>query len=458
MSITNDKKQAEEDLDQYGVWVKAGPETVDDDTSDLEGFELSDLTDMNIELTSEEEDLLGSLEDDSSSEISEMSLDDIEDFSIPDEETENEPLNLEFDDLEAVERELSEPEPSPSRPFSSGSDTGDILSKIEAELAGIKSELAELKRELSILRPVSAAPKVEKAGTPAEEHPEEEIGFFAEDEDDDETIALTGDELDNILNTADITEEKGESDILPEDLEIDMKSEDEDIISLEEPPAAEESIPVTTPEELAIIDEYNRELDNFGTEDFQISEEDSLDEADVISLPDEAEPSEELNIEDFPAEEAENPLENVEFDLESLQELELEEPAEFEEELEEMEIVPADEDLPDLEMEIPEERLAISPLPPDMDIDSGITELGELEADDLEAEELAVEEFETESLTPERGKESSAIPENLRDEIKSVLQYMDQLLESLPEDKIQEFANSEHFEVYRKLFEELGLE
>ena len=45
----------------------------------------------------------------------------------------------------------------------------------------------------------------------------------------------------------------------------------------------------------------------------------------------------------------------------------------------------------------------------------------------------------------------------LKTEIKSVLSYMDQLLESLPEEKIDEFANSEHYEVYKKLFEELGL-
>ena len=34
---------------------------------------------------------------------------------------------------------------------------------------------------------------------------------------------------------------------------------------------------------------------------------------------------------------------------------------------------------------------------------------------------------------------------------------MDQLLENLPEDKIEEFARSEHFNVYKKLFTELGL-
>lgn len=46
---------------------------------------------------------------------------------------------------------------------------------------------------------------------------------------------------------------------------------------------------------------------------------------------------------------------------------------------------------------------------------------------------------------------------NLKQEIKSVLSYMDQLLENLPEDKITEFAQSEQFEAYKKLFKDLGL-
>ena len=50
------------------------------------------------------------------------------------------------------------------------------------------------------------------------------------------------------------------------------------------------------------------------------------------------------------------------------------------------------------------------------------------------------------------------IPENLKGELRSVLNYMDKLLDSLPEEKIQEFAASDHFKVYKRLFEELGLE
>jgi hypothetical protein len=34
---------------------------------------------------------------------------------------------------------------------------------------------------------------------------------------------------------------------------------------------------------------------------------------------------------------------------------------------------------------------------------------------------------------------------------------MENLLESLPEEKIEEFANSKYFETYKKIFKEWGL-
>ena len=52
---------------------------------------------------------------------------------------------------------------------------------------------------------------------------------------------------------------------------------------------------------------------------------------------------------------------------------------------------------------------------------------------------------------------TTAMSKDLKNEIVSVLSYMDQLLENLPEDKITEFAKSEHFVTYKKLFDELGL-
>jgi len=75
---------------------------------------------------------------------------------------------------------------------------------------------------------------------------------------------------------------------------------------------------------------------------------------------------------------------------------------------------------------------------------------------DAAAEELA------EETAQESAEESTtlakAVPEDLRDEIKSVLAYLDQLLEALPDEKIEEFAKSEYFAVYKKLFVDLGLE
>jgi hypothetical protein len=49
------------------------------------------------------------------------------------------------------------------------------------------------------------------------------------------------------------------------------------------------------------------------------------------------------------------------------------------------------------------------------------------------------------------------IPEELKDELRTVLKYMDSLLDALPDEKIKEFASSDYFAMYKKLFEELGL-
>lgn len=59
--------------------------------------------------------------------------------------------------------------------------------------------------------------------------------------------------------------------------------------------------------------------------------------------------------------------------------------------------------------------------------------------------------------TTESDAEDRTLPDDIKSDIKSVLLYMDQLLENLPEDKIMEFAKSEQFVTYKKLFSELGL-
>ena len=71
--------------------------------------------------------------------------------------------------------------------------------------------------------------------------------------------------------------------------------------------------------------------------------------------------------------------------------------------------------------------------------------------DDLDVPEIAAVNNEE----PLAGGEH--LSSGMKSELKDVLSYMDHLLESLPEDKIKEFARSEHFETYKKLFKELGL-
>ena len=99
------------------------------------------------------------------------------------------------------------------------------------------------------------------------------------------------------------------------------------------------------------------------------------------------------------------------------------------------------------EIEEPAEELSVES--EDLTFDETVSE------EELIADETVEEPFEPAAVEEDTGFD--AIPSSLRSELKSVLSYMDQLLESLPEDKIQEFARSEHFEVYKKLFEELEL-
>jgi len=116
-----------------------------------------------------------------------------------------------------------------------------LLKKIASELSSIRGELSELKKEFSSVRTVS----------PAEDGKHEQSGFFSEEDDEtisltgdeldnilstsedaaktetaaedgeDEAIALTGDELDNILNSADFTEESGTNETVESDFSLD---------------------------------------------------------------------------------------------------------------------------------------------------------------------------------------------------------------------------------------------
>lgn len=55
------------------------------------------------------------------------------------------------------------------------------------------------------------------------------------------------------------------------------------------------------------------------------------------------------------------------------------------------------------------------------------------------------------------GETVQGLPEETRENMKRILGYLDGLFEDLPEEKVKEFANSEYYDLYNKLFKELGI-
>ncbi len=445
--------------------------------------------------------------------------------------------------------------------------TNSILSQIVSELASLKSEITGLRSEFEEIKSKeSQIPQAENSSSS-----EEDTGFFSEDGEDD-TIALSVDELDDILNNVEMVNEGNEeNEGLSEESEDSPKENDfsqpdsESEISAESP--AEEIFEepkISELEETISDDEQNALLDNLSDEESTDAQNDifvpkveeettsetanedtadntagenlSSDEAvfkdeepllssDDLSSDDLS--SDELSIGDFsfddgpknensseiviPEEAAPVDAEDSDDSAETVEEAS--EPKNAEEANEESAaedsfnqynpIENADSDSAPAELSQAETATEetsesaepeifheeTSEEPEEKDAESTVDEPFEFAAEnnsDDEAKNVAISNDElenllapdpsiSESLTDanldylasdsEIGKTesteenpASSIPGNLQKEIKSVLSYMDQLLENLPEEKIAEFAQSEQFETYKKLFKELGLD
>lgn len=471
-----------------------------------------------------------------------------------------------------------------------------MLDMIMKELSGLKSEINSLRDEFQNLKDskpavqeqalpeevaVSESPEAEQ-NTEESQAQEEEIseepeghensGFFDENDSDD-TIALSGDELSNIMNTADITETEenasAQDDIeIPEELpeEFAVKPEDEelsekteenfDILSdeTEETDVPAEEIPEETdflqdktidepasesePKEEAEISfepaenpSEETEIQNEGADDFNEdspfgtidetnsmetepdsglsmnSDEEKLEEPDLdeinmknmeeeISIPkvDELADDTDTPLDDILVESSNSDLINSVDEKETtLPEMPLEEAenAEPAEELSEAQEINAGEETSDENLSPSDEETKIYEdfIAKDPEVSEGISDENidylnddNSEADSDSAEEIGPEEefsepepeVAAESEEPEISDEvipeetasadetsfeteEKQLPDDLKNDVKSVLLYMDQLLENLPEDKIMEFAKSEQFSTYKKLFSELGL-
>lgn len=308
-----------------------------------------------------------------------------------------------------------------------------ILQDIVGQLSALKSEISTLKEDLTNLKNNNAV-----APTPAElgiNTETEDTGFFSSTDGDD-TIALSSDELANILNTSEITEASSE-DYAPAEEQVTEPEVTSDF--------ADESF-----EEPALDLDTDLEEDNFETEviDSELPEEIAIPKVDGLVV--------DSSSTDLMAEDSDNeaPLEINDEVFEELAE-ELPDLTEMSEEgvdteLTEETVIDANKSFDDI-------------FAPDLSIDESLT-AGNLDylSNDENASVTdgeASADYDTTSASSAEGTENSesSIPNELQTEIKSVLSYMDQLLENLPEEKIAEFAQSEQFETYKKLFKELGL-
>ncbi|MDP3178278.1 MAG: hypothetical protein Q8M76_10275, partial [Spirochaetaceae bacterium] len=409
-----------------------------------------------------------------------------------------------FDDVAALEHDLQQESGSPrtsAAPVAPAKPdlSTEILLKIADELSSIRGELISLRTALGGIK-AQAAPEAPREAAEADEAEVPASGFF--DEEEDETIALTGDELDNILNTADFTEvtvEAGEpSEIDSEAAALVPPSDssllDEELLPesgiYEKPAAAIEEIHVASGKGAApelstapIEKGETKSQGDFGQtseelvrpmteapEDTSFLEGESIEELGSPELGDV--PLVEPDLSDFDLEaedltfeprlEIDEELPQVEPGADSLEEIPLlsieEEPAELEEIAEDAEFL---EPLPevdegnatfgDIELhnEIPQES-AIADEP----FDLGIEEPAAPRVSPPTAPPAAQPAIAPKAAAP---RESATGDDRLKTEIRSVLSYLDKLLDSLPEEKIEEFARSEYFDTYKRLFEELGL-
>ena len=554
-----------------------------DSSSENINTEDVDLSDFGIDANAEETPIVQDVEE---AKNKEKVVD--YDLSVGDENTATAPVVNEIkSDVEEAE-EVAEPAAPVAENENKTAVDNSLLQQIVSELSNLKDEMNKLKTNLEEIKHEPAAAAVAAgvaAGAAAaaisndveipEETEEDKGGFFSGDDEDD-TIALSFDELDNIMNTADFSDtveaDENANDSSEESVEIPVEESASEETNAEEPitdePVIEESVitedepiieenqveieadePVDEPaiEEIVAQDTVPLEEENIDDdtiiEESIISSEPEITDTSVISDSTETElenaisSDEATNIEDIDLNEDQN-NDSFDFSNEKLEEPEIDEfipdgnDELFEEESLPDEIsIPKEEDLlvestssdfmdsvkettdeeqvsaeitseeniDEMEIDLPEESEEEITSVTDDDIPTVDKVLSDESEPEVEVETEAEPEIEESFTSVDNFAEETAIEEpvvetpaettyaevdnldntlsdsnlayldktdaetestattDLKQDIKSVLLYMDQLLENLPEEKIVEFAKSDEFVTYKKLFSELGL-
>ena len=531
---TENVETEEVSMDDFGTSFTAEesstPETHDASQENINTEDV-DLSDFGIDADAEETPIVQDVEE---AKNKEKIVD--YDLSVGDENTATAPVVNEIKS-EAVE-EIEEAIPVADAPASNTSNADNsLLQQIVSELSNLKDEMNKLKTNLEEIKTqdngaraaIAAGAAGLAAGAAAAalsdnddidpEKAEEDKGGFFSGDDEDDTIALSFDELDNIMNTAEFSDT----------VEANAES-DEDVTESEEPVIEESSVTIAEPLDDAASSEtdvINPSDDTVIEESVISSEVEAESESDIADNEIENAISDEkdTSLDDINFDEDQN--ENFDFSDEKLEEPEIDEfipdgndelyeneelPDEIsipksddllvesnssdfmdsvKETTDEEEVSPefiaeetSEEDTLDLPSELPD-TLAVdtaeeaddtlgndiiqeeAPVFEEAAVDDDIPTVNKvLNEDETEAASFAevdnLDNTLSESNLAYLDKESEngiSDPANadLKQDIKSVLLYMDQLLENLPEEKIVEFAKSDEFVTYKKLFNELGL-
>ena len=371
-----------------------------------------------------------------------------------------------------------------------------LLQQIVADLSNLKDEINTLKNNLEEMKSAPAESQgfiseeiaIDDAGI-EEDSAKEDTGFFSGDDGDD-TIALSTDELSNILNTADFSEDtsadkaSAEETVVeeeapaeetsvdvdeeitedslgaiadsPSDISFDFEEENLSEPNIDEIEIDEEALEDDLPDEITISKDDDILVES-SSSDFMDSVQDTTEEHETDETLDIAEePAAETsgdetfstvdNLFDEEAAPAEEPVVEEEPAIE--EDITVEEEPVVEEEVSVEEPVVEDETF--VEEPVIDETPAAQEANAFIDNDFVSHEDDNNELTDSNIDYLTTEEDKSEEIADDENAE-------LKKDIKSVLLYMDQLLENLPEEKIVEFAKSDEFTTYKKLFSELGL-
>ncbi|MDR1302556.1 MAG: hypothetical protein LBK43_08840 [Treponema sp.] len=436
----SEKGRSSQELDVYGVWVKSEPQTISDgisDISDMFNFQDEARTEELLEPdpSAKQQDFIYHIEKKEKSEKTDersitKSLDDdprnSEDFldtsrPVLDSESPHDSDAM-FSQEEALEHVPVVQQTIPSL----DTEAGQLLRNILEELRLIRHEVSTLK-ELVTRRETSPEVFTPKTADPCET--------------EDEKVTITGDELTNIFKGPSITK-----DLMP--AYTDTAAFVRGIELTDEVP--DPSSPKDT-FEIALIDDPILLKKETGNEEKPgvLPEEESADlvtEKQVKAAPDELVNKHSVN------QTGNFLIDDLLIENGSIKDIPIELSPEDEEEIDlafnALEALIGPEDEIDDETKSDDE--------PPNDTSGGIGRGSGTSAAGSPGE-ADPPHHEEQNEPPAVTRTADHKLFNLKQEIKNVLLFMDQLLESLPEDKVGEFAESDYFDTYKKLFNELGI-